>query len=416
MDDPIVITGIGMVTAAGETREATWRAVCNGQSGIKPLTDFPGIEPGRLLGAVVESTPANTPEQRNVPFALQAAHEALDDSGLNLLEIDRERFGSSVAVNTGDMPLNEATRVGTPIETSPNLWWRQLLPNTTAYTVGQHFDFRGPRLCNSTACASGTVAVLQGARAIQDGQCDKILAGGAQAIHPLLAAGFDKMRVLAKHDDPRQACRPFDANRSGFVMGEGSAMMVLERKTDAINRGAQIYAEITGGALCGDAHHVTDLSTDSTTFTHLLRETLRKSRLAPSDIGYINAHGTGTKQNDVMESRGIRNAFDNQVGDLCVSSTKAVLGHLVNAAGAVETALTILALRDGYAPPTMNLTTPDPECDLDCIPLIGRKRPLEHAMKTSIAFGGHLAAIALRRFTGANERQSLLEDRLPLAA
>ncbi|MEQ8835459.1 MAG: hypothetical protein RID07_01495, partial [Lacipirellulaceae bacterium] len=138
--------------------------------------------------------------------------------------------------------------------------------------------------------------------------------------------------------------------------------------------------------------------------------------LAPSDIGYINAHGTGTKQNDVMESRGIRNAFDNQVGDLCVSSTKAVLGHLVNAAGAVETALTILALRDGYAPPTMNLTTPDPECDLDCIPLVGRKRPLEHAMKTSIAFGGHLAAIALRRFTGANERQSLLEDRLPLAA
>ncbi|QDS98090.1 beta-ketoacyl-[acyl-carrier-protein] synthase family protein [Adhaeretor mobilis] len=416
MDDAVVITGIGMVTAVGETREATWRAVCNGESGVTPLDNFPGIQPGRLLGAVVESTPPNCPTQRNVPFALQAASEALADSGLNLLEYDRERLGTSVAVNTGDMPLNEATRVGVPIEASPNQWWKQLLPNTTAYTVGQHFDFCGPRLCNSTACASGTVAILQGTRAIQDGQCDKMLVGGSQAIHPLLAAGFDKMRVLAKGDNPTLACRPFDANRTGFVMGEGAAMMVLERKTDAINRGAQIYAEVSGGAICGDAHHVTDLSTDSTTFTHLLRETLRKSGLHSSDVGYINAHGTGTKQNDIMESRGIRNAFDNSVGDLCVSSTKAVLGHLVNAAGAVETALTVLALRDGFAPPTMNLTTPDPECDLDCIPLIGRKRPFEHAMKTSIAFGGHLAAIALRRYSGANERQAPTTVPLPLAA
>jgi 3-oxoacyl-(acyl-carrier-protein) synthase len=187
-------------------------------------------------------------------------------------------------------------------------------------------------------------------------------------------------------------------------MGEGAAVLVLERLSSARARGASIYAELLGGAMLSDSTHVTDLSADSRPLTHLLDKTLRRSGLAPSDISYINAHGTGTKQNDAMETRGIRGAFGAAANHLCVSTIKANLGHLVNAAGVVELGITALALRDGFAPPTVNLTHPDPECDLDCVPLVGRRRALEHAVKVSIAFGGHLAALALRRWSGAGER------------
>jgi 3-oxoacyl-(acyl-carrier-protein) synthase len=240
------------------------------------------------------------------------------------------------------------------------------------------------------------------------------LAGAAQSLHPLLAAGFHNMRVLARNDNPAQACRPFDANRSGFVLGEGSAMLVLERLEHAQARRAPIYAEVVGGRMLCDAHHVTDLNVDSTALSRLIQDTLWSSHLTPADVGYINAHGTGTLQNDVMETRGIRSAFGASAASLCVSSTKAVLGHLLSAAGSVELAITALALRDGYAPPTMNLTDPDPKCDLDCIPLIGRQQQFEHALKLSIAFGGHLAAVALSRWNEAGERTSQLP--LPLAA
>jgi 3-oxoacyl-(acyl-carrier-protein) synthase len=282
-------------------------------------------------------------------------------------------------------------------------WHEQWLPNTACAAVAQHYDLRGPRLSNSTACASGTIAILKAIRAIRDGKCELALAGSSEAIHPLFAAGFYNMRVLADHDDPTQACRPFDANRSGFVMGEGAAMFVLERLDHAERRGARIYAEILGGRMLSDAHHVTSLGDDCSALVELIRGTLGSGGIAPSDIGYINAHGTGTLQNDVMEARGIRVAFGHAADSVCVSANKSMLGHLVNASGSVELALTALGLRDGFAPPTLNLTHQDPECDLDCVPMVGRERPLEHALKLSIAFGGHLAAIALRRW---GERQA----------
>jgi 3-oxoacyl-(acyl-carrier-protein) synthase len=222
----------------------------------------------------------------------------------------------------------------------------------------------------------------------------------------LFAAGFYNMGVLADHADPARACRPFDANRNGFVMGEGAAIFVLERLDHAQQRGADIYAEIVGGRILSDARHVTNLDANSDALCELIRGTLRQGRLVPRDVAYVNAHGTGTKQNDILESRGIRAAFGRAADSVCVSATKSMLGHLVNASGSVELAVTALALRDGFAPPTMNLTHPDPECNLDCIPLIGRVRPLEHALKLSIAFGGHLAAIALRRWTTAHARQA----------
>jgi 3-oxoacyl-(acyl-carrier-protein) synthase len=190
-------------------------------------------------------------------------------------------------------------------------------------------------------------------------------------------------------------------------MGEGAAMVVLERLNHALDRGAPIYAEVLGGHILSDGYHVTSLDADSDSLVRLITTTLRSSRLSPQDIAYVNAHGTGTQQNDVTETRGIRRALGRAADSVCVSANKSMLGHLVNASGSVELAITALALRDGFAPPTLNLTHPDPDCDLDCIPLVGRVRPLEHALKLSIAFGGHLAAVALRRWTGPGERQAL---------
>ncbi len=238
--------------------------------------------------------------------------------------------------------------------------------------MAREHDLRGPRLSNSTACASGTIAILKAVRAIRDDQCDIALAGSSEAIHPLFAAGFYSMGVLAKHDDPAQASRPFDADRNGFVMGEGAAMLVVERLSHARQRGASIYAEILGGRMLSDGRHVTSLDAGSDTLVELIDGALRTSGLTPHDISYVNAHGTGTKQNDVMETHGIRRALGRAADSICVSANKSMLGHLVNASGSVELALTALALRDGFAPPTLNLTNPDPECDLDCVPLVGR--------------------------------------------
>jgi 3-oxoacyl-(acyl-carrier-protein) synthase len=410
MHDRVVITGIGLVTALGHDRESSWRGVKLGRNGVRRLGDVPGLPDGLLLAATVDGTPPDVRGDRNYPVALAAAREAIDDSQLDLDDVDCARFGASYGTCGGPTPwmaeeIRRRLRMTTPIH-----WWENMYLSSPAARVADDLGLLGPRMCNSTACATGTIATLNAYKAIRDGQCDKALAFAAQTIHPILAAGFYNMRVLAQSDDPAAACRPFDANRNGFVMGEGGAALVLERLSDARARGARIYAEMLGGALVSDATHVTDLSVDSTPLTHLLGKMLARARLGPKDVAYINAHGTGTKQNDAMETRGIRAAFGPAADDLCVSTIKANLGHLVNAAGVVELAVTTLALRDGFAPPTVNLTHPDPECDLDCVPLIGRRRKFEHAVKISIAFGGHLAAIALRRWNGVGERCEVVDE------
>ncbi|NOY41592.1 MAG: beta-ketoacyl-[acyl-carrier-protein] synthase family protein [Planctomycetes bacterium] len=408
MHDRVVVTGIGMVTAVGNGRESTWEAVRDGRSGVRRLSGVPGLPDDSMLAATVGDPTVDEYQLRNLPLAAQAAREAIDDSQISHFAIQPARIGCAVSATMGDTPRLHALRTGEDTKESSSSWsedWHWM-PNAISSYLAEEFRLHGPRLCNSTACATGAIATLQAVRAIQDNQCDMALAGAVQTIHPLLAAGFKNMRVLANHEDPTQACRPFDANRSGFVMGEGAAMLMLERLSHAVARRAPIYAEIVGGRLCGDAHHVTDLNVESDTLSRLIQDTLKTSKLVPSDIAYINAHGTGTLQNDVMETRGIRESFGRAADSVCMSSTKAVLGHLVNAAGAVELAISILALRDGFAPPTVNLTDPDPECDLDCIPFVGRQEKFEHALKISIAFGGHLAAIALRRWSDAGDRQA----------
>jgi 3-oxoacyl-(acyl-carrier-protein) synthase len=338
-------------------------------------------------------------ELKVVPLSLTAASEALADSGLDLRSMDRDRVACAVSGHMGDTGwLDEGRRLRSDGPADTVQWYEQWMPNTACSHVANRFGLYGPRLCHSVACASGLVEVLSAVRAIRDGQCDVAVAGSAEFIHPLFVAGFEQMKVLAHHPDPPQACRPFDLNRQGFVIGEGAAMFVLERLTTAERRGARIYSEILGGKLLGEAHHVTGLDMESEGLCRVIVETLKESRLSPRDVQFISAHGTGTHQNDLMETRGIRMAFGKAADDVWVSGSKSMLGHLLNAAGSTELAISALALRDGFVPPTMNLTNPDPACDLDFVPLVGRKRPVEHALKISLAFGGHLVAIVLRRW------------------
>jgi 3-oxoacyl-(acyl-carrier-protein) synthase len=376
------------------------------------MVDIDGDAPGQL---------------KNIPLCLETAAEALADAGVVALHrsgqdrrrtrIDRDRFGCFISGHMGDtsyVPIangrQDLVRAGAPP------WHEQWLPHSAHDAVRRRFGLFGPSSSISTACASGTIDFLKAVRAIQDEQCDIAIAGASESIHPIFAAGFQNMRALATHDDPAQACRPFDANRTGFVMGEGAAMLIVERLSHARRRGATIYAEVLGGGMVADAHHLTGVDADSNALQRLITDTLRRSDLAPRDIGYINAHGTGTQQNDVAEVRGIRRAFGVAADDVCVSSIKSMLGHLVNASGCVELALTALALRDGFTPPTINLTSPDPACDLDCIPLVGRRRQAEHALKLSLAFGGHMAAVALRRWDTLGESRQALPIAIAAAA
>jgi 3-oxoacyl-(acyl-carrier-protein) synthase len=407
-DQRVVITGIGLVTSIGHNREAVWQAIQRGECGVRRLTGTTGIPDGLLLAATVDIDGEFPGQLKNIPLCRQSAAEALADARIHFGHVDRDRFGCSIGAHMGDTDyvVEKLRMQDSLIPPGKWPWWQQWLPNTACAMVARDYDLRGPRMSNSTACASGTIAILKAIRAIRDGQCDIALAGSSEAIHPLFAAGFYNMGVLADHPVPELACRPFDLNRTGFVMGEGAAMFVLESFEHAQRRGATIYAEVLGGRILNDARHVTSLDANSDALSELIRVTLKSSGLVPRDVAYINAHGTGTKQNDLLESRGIRAAFGRAANSVCVSANKAMLGHLVNASGSVELAITALALRDGFAPPTMNLTDPDPECDLDCIPMVGRVRPLEHALKLSIAFGGHLAAVSLRRWTERGARLS----------
>jgi 3-oxoacyl-(acyl-carrier-protein) synthase len=397
--EPIVITGIGMITSVGKNRESTWAALRKGRSGVRRLEGLEGIPDGLLIGAPVDIQPDHPGQLKVIALARRAAAEALADSRIDLDDVDLSRFGCAISGHMGDTSyIPVVHQIPYPRRESVVPWWHQWLPNTACWGIANEYGLAGPRLCHSVACASGLIDILSALRSIRDGQCDVALAGSAEALHPLFAAGFHQMRVLAYHDDPTQACRPFDSERRGFVMGEGSAMFVLERLSHALDRGAKIYAELTGGKMLAEAHHVTGLDEESDALSYLIGATLRNAHLEPEQIGYINVHGTGTQQNDVVETRGIRKALGGAADQICASATKSMLGHLVNAAGSVELAVTALTLRDGYVHPTLNLTKPDPACNLDCIPLVGRRARFEHAMKLSVAFGGHLAAVTLRRW------------------
>ncbi len=401
--EPIVITGIGLIASVGTDRESVWKAVKLGKSGVRRMDERFQRELGVAIAAPVDIALDYPGQVKNIALCMRTAREALADADVDLSSIDHDRFACAISGHMGDTGGVRYSD-GSPQVRDESLppWWTQWMPNTSCVAVANHFGLYGPRLSHSTACASGLIDIMSAADRIRDDQCDIALAGSSEVIHPLMAAGFQSMRVLAHHDDPAQAPRPFDRNRNGFVMGEGAAMFVIERLSHAQRRGARIYAELAGFRMMSEGHHITSLDIESHGLAHLIDTTLRDADIAPYDVQYINAHGTGTHQNDIVESRGIREALGPAADRTWVSSTKSMLGHLINAAGSVELAITTLALRDGFAPPTMNLTDPDPEVGLDCIPLVGRSsNRMTNAVKLSVAFGGHMAAVALRRWNEA---------------
>lgn len=405
----VVITGIGMITSVGSDKESSWAAVRAGKSGVRSLAGRDDMPEFLQIGAPVTMCLPTPRPMKTLALCQKAAREALNDAQIDWNCVNRDRFACAISTHMSDTRFVTDSLGKTAVRSEPpnepawsaTPWWKQWLPNTTCASIANEHRLFGPRFCHCSACASGIVDILFAVRAIEDGQCDIALAGSGEAIHPLLAAGFQQMRVLANHKDPTRACRPFDRGRTGFVLGEGAAMFVLERAGDAMARGARIYASVLGGHMLAEGHHVTDLDSESAALTYLINSTLRRADLSTRDVDYINAHGTGTIQNDRAEVRAIRRALGGAAESTSVSATKSMLGHLVNAAGSVELAITTLALRDRFIPPTINLTHRDPECDLDCTALVGRRRSAENAMKLSVAFGGHLAAIAIRRWPSA---------------
>lgn len=399
-DDPVVITGIGMGASVGATREEVWKAVQAGQSGIRLSCSDDGIGSLRLPCGMVDWLQRDPHTLKSIQLTEHAAEEAISDACLPWQSIDRDRFACSLSAQFGDidyMYMPPQSRDLHPVREDGHRWWEQFLPCSASAIIARRFDLRGPRLCHTTACASGLVSTIAAARMIQDNQADFALCGAADAIAEMVIAAFYRMGVLSEGPEPASACRPFDVDRSGFVMGEGAAMLVLEKRSTAMARGARIYAELAAFQTLCQAHHVTGLDGEGETLTYLIQRLIEKAGWSFRGPQYVNAHGTGTEQNDRSELTAVRAALGEQADQLCISSNKSVLGHLINAAGSIELALTAMSLRDGFAPPTMHLKNPERIGNLDCLPEFGEQMEMDRAIKLSLAFGGHLVGIALRR-------------------
>ncbi len=411
-EDPIVITGVGIASSLGSSRESVWQNIQIGKSGIRRTNASDGVGDLQLPCGMVDWLPEGSQSLKSIQLTQHAAAEALGDATIDWKKVDRQRFACSVSAQFGDIGylfMPEGERDSKPLDEYKHRWWEEFLPSTPSHLIGNQFQLYGPRLCHTTACASGLISTIVAARMIRDDQADFALCGAGDAVTKLVYAAFARMGVLADDDDPTSACRPFDKHRNGFVIGEGAAMMVLEKRSTAVARGARIYAELAGAQMLNQAHHVTGLDGDAGPMEALIERLVYKAGWDYLGPQYINAHGTGTEQNDRCELQAIRTALKNRADNVLVSSNKAVLGHLINAAGSIELALTAMALRDGFVPPTMHLQSPETVGQIDCMPNLGAKVEIDRAIKLSLAFGGHLVGVALRRCPMAEHQRPAID-------
>jgi 3-oxoacyl-[acyl-carrier-protein] synthase II len=401
----VVVTGMGVVSPLGVGVPAFWDGLVHGRSGVRRITRFdPSPYPSQIAGEVPDfDASAHIPRRDIVRtdvfihFALICAQAALAESGVKI-EGQNDRVGVSIGTGMGGVPLllsswETLRREGMSAVSAYAL--PGSLPNMAAGWVSMRTGARGPLFSPTTACAASTQAIGDAFRVIQRGEADVMLAGGTDSlIHPLVIAGFSAIRALStRNDAPDLASRPFDKDRDGFVLAEGAAILVLETLESAQARGAEIKAEVLGYGISADAHHPTASSSEGP--ARAMRLALADARLAPEAVEYINAHGTSTTLNDQHETEAIKAVFGDHARRLAVSSTKSMTGHLVGAAGAVEAVATVLALRHGILPPTINYTTPDPACDLDYVPNQARAVAIRTAMSNSFAFGGTNAILVL---------------------
>jgi 3-oxoacyl-[acyl-carrier-protein] synthase II len=406
----VVITGIGLVTPLGLDRESTWEALLAGRSGIGPITRFDASSyTSRIAGEVRDFDPCGFLDKKDARktdtfthYAVAATREALDDAAYAIDGSNADRTGVYIGSGIGGLPLLERQHRDLldrgPRRVSP-FFIPGMILNLAAGQVSILFGAKGPNLALATACATGTHAIGESYRLIREGYCDAMIAGGTEAvITPLAVGGFCAMKALSlRNDEPEKASRPFDAERDGFVMGEGAGIVLLEERTAAEKRGVQIYAEISGYGISGDAYHISAPSVDGDGPLRAMRMALERSDLAAEEIDYINAHGTSTPAGDRVEVMAIKQLFGDQARRMVCGSTKSMTGHLLGAAGGLETAVTALAVFHDRVPPTINQTTPDPECDLDCAANESRSMTVRAALNNSFGFGGTNATILLRK-------------------
>ena len=406
----VVITGMGAVSPIGNTAEEMWQSAREGRCGIGSITHFDTTNHKvKLAGEVkdLDFTPyLDKKELRRMDlfsqYAMVAAIQAWRDSGLDYEKIDPTRFGVDISSGIGGINTIE-----TEYERGREKGFDRVSPffvpmdisNLAAGNVAIKLGAKGMCTCVVTACAGGSNAIGDAFRMIRDGYQELMLAGGSEAaVTKLAIGGFTSMKALCESDDPTRASIPFDAERSGFVMGEGAGVLVLEEYEHARARGAKIYAEIVGyGATC-DAYHITSPAPGGEGGARAMVEAVKDAGIQPEDIDYINAHGTSTSLNDKFETAAVKAAFGDHAYKLAMSSTKSMTGHLLGAAGAIEAIITARALQDGFIPATINYRTPDPECDLDIVPNEGRKAELRYAMSNSLGFGGHNASLVLKKY------------------
>ncbi len=414
MDNRVVITGLGVISPIGIGKENFWTALIAGKNGIGRITRFdPADFPCQLAGEVNDFNPDDFIDKkeskrmdRYTQFAVAAAHLAVDDAALDINAVDRNRVGVFIGAGIGGMDTlhNQYERLFSKgaMRISP-FFIPMMIANMAAGQIAIDFKIHGPASCIVTACASGTDCIGDALRAIKYGEADVMLAGGTEAaISPAGVAGFCTMKALCfdHNDDPEHASRPFDKNRSGFVMGEGSGVVVLEKLDHALKRGAHIYAELSGYGRVADAYHITSPAPHGEFQGMCMQRALDDAKLQPEQIDYINAHGTSTHLNDACETEAIKTVFGDHAKKLAVSSIKSMTGHLLGAAGGIECIATALTIERGIIPPTINYETQDEGLDLDYVPNKAREAKVDRALSNSFGFGGQNACIALERFNG----------------
>jgi beta-ketoacyl-acyl-carrier-protein synthase II len=407
----VVITGLGAVTPVGNTAEEFWTSLTQGKSGIGPITRFDSTGFSTRIAGEVKGFDAlkyvDKKDDRKLDlylkYALACAVMAVEDAGLDSAKVDGDRFGVLVGSGIGGIStLLESHKV--LIEKGPDrvspFFVPMLIINMASGLISMRFGARGPNSSVVTACATGNHAIGDAARIVQRGDADVMIAGGAEAIIiPLTIAGFCQMKAMStRNDEPTKASRPFDAERDGFVCGEGGGLVVLESLEHARRRDARIYAEVVGYGMTGDAHHMTAPDPEGDGAARAMTAALRDGGLEPSAVGYINAHGTSTPYNDKFETIAIKRVFGEHAKRVPVSSTKSMTGHLLGAAGGIEAIATTLALHHGILPPTINYEKPDPDCDLDYVPNQARKQDIEVALSNAFGFGGTNATLAFRKY------------------
>ena len=405
----VAVTGLGVISPVGNDVPAFWNALCSGTCGIGPITKFDATDyPVKLAAEVRDFDPRQYMEKLDIlhsdvytHFAMAAACQAVADSGI-AGTLDAERVGVYIGSGIGGIAtfMTEHSKLLNrgPRRVSP-YFIPMMIPNMASSMIAMRFHCHGPAMPMVTACASGTNAIGEALRLIRHGYADAMVAGGAEAtVNALAAAGFSNMQALSPSEDPNAASLPFDVRRAGFVMGEGAGVLVLEELEHAKQRGATIYAELTGyGSTC-DAYHITSPDPSAAESARAIADAWRETSL-DTDRVYFNAHGTGTPLNDRIETLAIKKALgEDRARRITISSTKSMTGHMLGAAGGAEAVASVLALRDGIAPPTINLTQPDPDCDLDYTPLTAKHADFDVALSSSLGFGGHNACLAFRKW------------------